>query len=63
VPAGQMVRLRPSVLAFIFVLKVLANSESGLLKVVFAVIALIVVPSTPVAILRYRLYDIERLIN
>jgi hypothetical protein len=47
-----MVRLRPSVLAFIFVLKVLANSESGLLKVVFAVIALIVVPSTPVAILR-----------
>jgi hypothetical protein len=54
-------------LAFVFVLEVLANAEGGLLEVIFAVLGLFLVPAIPIAtgiaILKHRLYDIDRIIN
>jgi hypothetical protein len=48
-------------LGFVFVLEVLANAEGEVLEVALAAMALIVVPSIPIAtgmaILRYRLYE------
>jgi hypothetical protein len=48
---------------FAFVFGELLSAEGGLPKVINPLSGLLVLPSIPIAILRYRLYDIDRIIN